>query len=487
MGSRRRAKELIDATAVQLPGLRRPAKAGQVLEPGQWVEVELLPVPPPPTVAEVADGVEPLRVLHADPFLVVIDKRPGIAAHPPEGARNYRTPTVATLAEAAFGPLPRLGGDDRPGIVHRLDKDTSGVMLIARTEEAFHFLQSQFKARTIEKEYRCLSYGEARFESDWMEGAIADHPTRADRMQVVREGGREAVTWLVLRVYTSRLLGASPTLVLHGGGNTSVKTCTRRRPARRVVDVLCVKGSGSDLARSSPQGLPAVRLQPLRELRALATRSTDEAMVDADARRACSTAEAPNPSVETLLHAFLPHKFVDHTHADAILVLTDQPEPDRGTCARRSATTVVVLPWIMPGLPAREGGGRWPSSKRRTAAASCSRSTACSRSATTARESYERTIELVDRAERYIAHASSAGAAAMLLGDRRRCRAPSGGVARQALPVVRGGALAWHAADAVGRCWRASSPRRAPRRPGARSPRTRGARCAPATRSRPTT
>jgi 23S rRNA pseudouridine1911/1915/1917 synthase len=195
IGSRRRAKELIDATAVQLPGLRRPAKAGQVLEPGQWVEVELLPVPPPPTVAEVADGVEPLRVLHADPFLVVIDKRPGIAAHPPEGARNYRTPTVATLAEAAFGPLPRLGGDDRPGIVHRLDKDTSGVMLIARTEEAFHFLQSQFKARTIEKEYRCLSYGEARFESDWMEGAIADHPTRADRMQVVREGGREAVTY----------------------------------------------------------------------------------------------------------------------------------------------------------------------------------------------------------------------------------------------------------------------------------------------------
>ena len=126
-----------------------------------------------------------------------------------------------------------------------------------------------------------------------------------------------------LRVYTSRLLGGEPALVLHGGGNTSVKT-TMKDVMGQNIEVLCVKGSGWDMATIEPEGLPAVRLGPLREMVKL-KRLSDEDMVNAQ-RVNLLDSTAPNPSVETLLHAFLPHKFIDHTHANAGLSLTDQKD-----------------------------------------------------------------------------------------------------------------------------------------------------------------
>src|SRR3954469_3212660 len=121
---------------------------------------------------------------------------------------------------------------------------------------------------------------------------------------------------LALRVYTTRLLGENPKLVLHGGGNTSAKLRMSDLNGEEV-DVLCVKGSGWDMASIEPAGLPAVRLEPLRKLRRRNTLS-DEDMVRAQ-RAALIDPAAPNPSVETLLHAFLPHAFVDHTHSAAVL------------------------------------------------------------------------------------------------------------------------------------------------------------------------
>ncbi|MCZ6454534.1 MAG: class II aldolase/adducin family protein, partial [Alphaproteobacteria bacterium] len=139
---------------------------------------------------------------------------------------------------------------------------------------------------------------------------------------IERYGQRGIGEDLALRIYTTRLLGGEPKLVLHGGGNTSVKTPLTDL-AGDTVDVLCVKGSGWDMASIEPPGLPAVRLDPLRRLRAL-DRLSDEDMVNAQRGNLLDSA-APNPSVETLLHAFLPHKFIDHTHSTAILALTDQP------------------------------------------------------------------------------------------------------------------------------------------------------------------
>src|SRR3984893_14957616 len=150
---------------------------------------------------------------------------------------------------------------------------------------------------------------------------------RADAEAMVARYGEAGVPRdLALRVYTTRLLGADPHLVLHGGGNTSVKT---RMPdlMGREVDVLCVKGSGADMAIIEPAGLPAVRLAELRLLR------VSDALSAADRGRVKRAnlidPMAPNPSVETLLHAFMPHKFVDHTHSVAILSLTDQPAGEK--------------------------------------------------------------------------------------------------------------------------------------------------------------
>ncbi|RKZ55580.1 MAG: bifunctional aldolase/short-chain dehydrogenase [Gammaproteobacteria bacterium] len=151
---------------------------------------------------------------------------------------------------------------------------------------------------------------------------------------------------LALRVYTSRLLGNEPRLVLHGGGNTSVKT-TATDITGETLDVLCVKGSGWDLGDIEPAGLPAVRLAPLKKLIALETLS-DEDMVNVQ-RCNLLDSSAPNPSVETLLHAFLPHKFVDHTHANAVLALTDLADGE-AICREVFGDRVAYVPYIMPGF-----------------------------------------------------------------------------------------------------------------------------------------
>jgi len=151
---------------------------------------------------------------------------------------------------------------------------------------------------------------------------------------------------LALRTYTTRLLGSDPKLVLHGGGNTSVKT-TAKDQLGEDVDVLCVKGSGWDMGNIEPQGLPAVRLHELRRLRRLNTLS-DEDMVNFQ-RINLLDSTAPNPSVETLLHAFLPHKFIDHTHSTAVLALTDQPDGEK-TAREIYGSRVAYVPYFIPGF-----------------------------------------------------------------------------------------------------------------------------------------
>jgi rhamnose utilization protein RhaD (predicted bifunctional aldolase and dehydrogenase)/NAD(P)-dependent dehydrogenase (short-subunit alcohol dehydrogenase family) len=149
-----------------------------------------------------------------------------------------------------------------------------------------------------------------------------------------------------LRVYTTRLLGANRKLVLHGGGNTSVKLRMSDLNGEEV-DVLCVKGSGWDMAAIEPAGLPAVRLEPLKRLRRRNALS-DEDMVRVQ-RANLIDPSAPNPSVETLLHAFLPHAFVDHTHSTAVLSLTDQPEGE-ALCEEVYGKRLGYVPYIMPGF-----------------------------------------------------------------------------------------------------------------------------------------
>jgi rhamnose utilization protein RhaD (predicted bifunctional aldolase and dehydrogenase)/NAD(P)-dependent dehydrogenase (short-subunit alcohol dehydrogenase family) len=151
---------------------------------------------------------------------------------------------------------------------------------------------------------------------------------------------------LALRVYTTRLLGQDPRLVLHGGGNTSVKTRLADLNGEEV-EVLCVKGSGWDMGSIEPAGLPAVRLAALLKLRAREALS-DEEMVRLQRANLIDPA-APNPSVEALLHAFIPHKFIDHTHSTAVLALTDQPDGE-ALCREVYGKRVGYVPYLMPGF-----------------------------------------------------------------------------------------------------------------------------------------
>jgi rhamnose utilization protein RhaD (predicted bifunctional aldolase and dehydrogenase)/NAD(P)-dependent dehydrogenase (short-subunit alcohol dehydrogenase family) len=232
---------------------------------------------------------------------------------------------------------------------------------------------------------------------------------------------------LALRTYTARLLGASPALVLHGGGNTSVKS-TARTILGDTVDVLHIKGSGHDLATIGPDGHPAVRLDPLKRLRALPS-MTDEAMVN-ELRTNLLDASAPTPSVETLLHAFLPARFIDHTHADAILALADQPDAE-AIFTRLFGKGLVWIPYVMPGFALAL---RCAEVYERVAATATPTVMVLEKHGLftwgeTAKESYERTIDAVTRAERHIA---DAGPTVALAGV-----APRASAAR-VLPHLRG-------------------------------------------------
>ncbi len=151
---------------------------------------------------------------------------------------------------------------------------------------------------------------------------------------------------LALRVYTTQLLGRDARLVLHGGGNTSLKT-TARDLTGDAIAVMHVKGSGWDMAAIAPEGLPAVRLAPLQALRSLT------AMSDADFARVQKAyrldPSAPAPSVEMLLHAFMPAKYIDHTHATAVLSLVDQPDA-AALCAEVFGGRLGFVPYHRPGF-----------------------------------------------------------------------------------------------------------------------------------------
>jgi rhamnose utilization protein RhaD (predicted bifunctional aldolase and dehydrogenase)/NAD(P)-dependent dehydrogenase (short-subunit alcohol dehydrogenase family) len=247
-----------------------------------------------------------------------------------------------------------------------------------------------------------------------------------------RKGGDDpADRLLALRVYSSRLIGADPDLVMHGGGNTSVKL---RRPDLfgRPQDVLHVKGSGWDLDTLLAPGLPGVRMEPLLALRAL-DRLSDEEMVNVQ-RAALLDSTAPNPSVETLLHAYLPHRFVDHTHATAFLVLANLPGA-AAIIADLFEGRVAVVPYIMPGFAlARAAADVFD------ARPDCEGLVLLNHGhftfGATARESYDRVIAHTNRVEEFLA--ARTGGRSFAGTVRRDRTAPDPERAGEVLPALRG-------------------------------------------------
>lgn len=157
---------------------------------------------------------------------------------------------------------------------------------------------------------------------------------------------RACASELELRVYSSRLLGREPSLVLHGGGNTSVKI-TENNVVGEEEAILYIKGSGWDLETIEAEGFAPVRLRPMITLAALDT-LTDPHMVN-ELKTQLTRADAPAPSVETILHAVLPFRYVDHTHADAVVSITNTAD-GRRRIDEIYGDQVVVIPYVMPGF-----------------------------------------------------------------------------------------------------------------------------------------
>ena len=202
---------------------------------------------------------------------------------------------------------------------------------------------------------------------------------------------------LALRLYSARLLGGNPELVLHGGGNASLKG-TGVDPAGEELPVMYIKGSGRDMAHMDAAGMPAVRLQPLQKLQTL-TRLDDLAMVNLLRGNLLDTT-APDPSVETLLHAFLPRIYVDHTHASAILALTDQPDGE-AICAGVFGEKVAVVPYRMSGLALAKAAAEAYAGQPESLGLILSKHGLVS-FGETAQSAYERTVELVNLAEDHL-------------------------------------------------------------------------------------
>jgi 23S rRNA pseudouridine1911/1915/1917 synthase len=185
--SRTYAKELISGGHVRVGG--RPAsKPGAAVEAAEPLEVRLAPRPR----RDASASVRQLAVLYEDDDIAAIDKPAGVLVHPTGAATGG---TVSELAVARYGPLPALQGEDRPGIVHRLDAGTSGVMLLARTAPAFAGLMAQFRAREVEKTYLALVWGEPRFDTGVIDTPIDRDEADSSRMAVASPGeGRDALT-----------------------------------------------------------------------------------------------------------------------------------------------------------------------------------------------------------------------------------------------------------------------------------------------------
>ena len=204
---------------------------------------------------------------------------------------------------------------------------------------------------------------------------------------------------LAQRVYSSRLLGRDKSLVLHGGGNTSVKI-RERNLVGGDEEILYVKGSGWDLEFIEAAGFSPVRMAHLLKLARLKALS-DPQMVNELATH-MTRAAAPAPSVETILHALLPHKYVDHTHSDAVLAVTNTADGAQ-RIARIYGERVVVIPYVMPGFDlAQLCADLFPRQAGKNTIGMVLLSHGIFSFGATARESYERMIELVDMAERYL-------------------------------------------------------------------------------------
>ena len=190
--SRNRVQALIKAGCVRLSGkiVRKP---GLILMDEGEIEVELAL---PASERDRSEALD-LAIVFSDEHLIVVDKPAGLLTH---GNAIGERSSVADLARERFGALPSSGGAERAGLVHRLDRETSGLLVLARTEAALADLKRQFHERTVAKTYMALVHGDPRFDSDWIEAPLGRRENARDRISIMKPGsGRAATTYFEVR------------------------------------------------------------------------------------------------------------------------------------------------------------------------------------------------------------------------------------------------------------------------------------------------
>jgi 23S rRNA pseudouridine1911/1915/1917 synthase len=198
--SRSVIQKVIDAGAVLVNG--KPGRASYKVKGGDQIRVWL---------PDIGDGTPtpediPLTILHEDPGFVVVNKPPGMIVHPARG--NWRG-TLVNALQFHFDRLSTVSGTHRPGVIHRLDRDTSGLILVGKDDRAHTLLARQFEDRLVEKTYLALVYGVPTKDRDYIEKPIGFHPTYREKMAIrpLQEGAREAVTFYeVLERYRAHAL-----------------------------------------------------------------------------------------------------------------------------------------------------------------------------------------------------------------------------------------------------------------------------------------
>lgn len=186
--SRNRLQNLISEGQISLDGSHAISDASKKVREGQRYTVSV----PPPTPARPEPENIPLNVIYEDAHLIVIDKPVGLVVHPSAG---HATGTlVNALLHHCAGSLSGIGGVTRPGIVHRLDKDTSGIMVCAKSDKAHQGLVQQFQIHSIERAYRAVVWGMPSPRADRIENNIGRDPKNRKKMAVVSAGGKHAIT-----------------------------------------------------------------------------------------------------------------------------------------------------------------------------------------------------------------------------------------------------------------------------------------------------
>jgi 23S rRNA pseudouridine1911/1915/1917 synthase len=179
---------VIDAEGVRVNG--RIVKASYRVRPGDMIAIHL------PELPEVCPQPEdlPIEVVYEDEHLAVVNKPAGMVTHPARG--NWRG-TLVNALQFHFDRLSTLAGEKRPGIIHRLDRDTTGLLVVAKDERIHHKLAYQFERRSVQKEYLALVYGVPQRDSDYIEQPIGFHPVSREKMAIrsAADGGKSAVTF----------------------------------------------------------------------------------------------------------------------------------------------------------------------------------------------------------------------------------------------------------------------------------------------------